>query len=80
MEALKIKGLYELDEVDLFNYLNKTTTNMIKNRNILTNNIYTDNEYFRDYVAEIKINQKVELTKFKSVIKELNRRIDRGDF
>ena len=80
MEALKIKGLYELDEVDVFNYLNKTTTNMIKNRNILTNNIYTDNEYYRDYVAEIKTNQKIELTKFKSVIKELNKRIDRGDF
>lgn len=79
-DSFELKGLHELDEIEVLNYLKETSTNITKNRNILVNNIFISNDCFNDYLIEVKCNQQKELTKFKAIIKDLNRRIDRGDF
>ena len=80
MEILKINDLTDKDEIDVVEYLKESSTKMLKNRNILTNKILQGNECFNDYLFEVECEQQIELTKFKSIIQDLNRRIERGDF
>lgn len=75
METLfDTKGLHELDEVDVLTYLQNTSASIMKNRKILI-----DNNIDRKYRSEILETQYKEITKFKSIIKELNNRITNNE-